>query len=178
MGVLAREEHDVADHDHRGAQRDEDLPLVQAPADGREQDDEEGADDVRRNGVELLEDDRVRRVDGLDDGRQEESEPLHGYVVKQKDGSGANRDGTGHATAELDVVHLVEDLCRADTLGLDASNGKVLLVLRQPAGGGGSVRQSEETNDGQPDGDNSLDSEDHAPAMKATEVRELEDAGS
>ncbi|KAI2283161.1 hypothetical protein LOZ03_006797 [Ophidiomyces ophidiicola] len=175
--VLRGEEHGVADHHERGGEDHEDVAAVEAPAEERDEDGEVGADDVGGYGLQLLLHDGVARVDGADDGGQEEGHALHGDVVEQEDEGGGEGDGAEEALGHLGPVELVEHLGGADAFGLDAGDGEVLLLGRQPAGGLGTVGPGDEADEREADGDDALDGEDHAPLAQAAEVGELEDAG-
>lgn len=85
LRVRGREEHYVADHHERGGGNEVDGAAVGAPAGEGDGDGEEGADDVGRDGLELLVDDCVAWVDCSHDGGREEGEALHGDVVEEED---------------------------------------------------------------------------------------------
>lgn len=144
MRVLARQEHDVTDHYERGGAHDKNLSPVDLGADERQKQGEEGADDVRGHCVQLLFDDGLFRIDGLDDRRQEEGQALNSDIVEQEDEGCGQRHRAEDAAKDLRLVNLVEDLCLSDTLGLDASNGEILLLLAEPARGLGPVGEGEE----------------------------------
>lgn len=68
MIVRARQEHDVSRHHRWSTANHENLALVELPTKQRDQNGEEGTDDIRWDGVELLRDGGGCGVDGLDDG--------------------------------------------------------------------------------------------------------------
>jgi hypothetical protein len=64
--------HDVPNHHQRRTANEQDRSSVDSPTNEWDQDSEEGADDVGRDGVELLGYDGVFGVDCADDGWGEE----------------------------------------------------------------------------------------------------------
>lgn len=175
LGVLAGQEHDITDHYEGGGTHDENLSPVDPGADERQEQREEGTDDVRGNCVQLLLDDGLFRVDGLDDRRQEEGQALDSDIVEQEDEGCGQCDGVEDAAEDLGLVNLVEDLCLPDTLGLDAGDGEVFLLLAEPAGGFGSVGEGEERNEREANCDDALYAEDHAPRVQTAKARQLQD---
>lgn len=131
--LAAREEQDVPEHREGRREGDEDGAPVEAPAAERQPDDEGGAEHVRRHRVQLLLDRRLGRVDGGHDGRREEREPLHGDVVEEEDERRRQHERVPEAEPQLVPVGLVEDAGLRHALGLDARDGEVLLLLREPA---------------------------------------------
>lgn len=177
-GVLAGEEHDVS-RDHQGrADNEEDQSLVKSPAEEREQNGEEGAHNVGRDGVQLLRHHGRMRVDSLDDCRREESQSLDGDVVQQEDKRGGQRDGAEDAAQRLGKVQLVENLSGTNTLRLDARNGQILLFLCEPTGSFRSVGHRHEGDERNADGDDAFDGKKHTPATETAKVVERKDAGS
>lgn len=166
----ARQEQDVPQHREGRRDGDEEGPPVEAPAGERQPDEEDGAQRVRRDRVELLLDRGLRRVDGGDDGRGEEGEALHGDVVEEEDERRRQHERVPEAEPQLLLVGLVEHAGLGHALGLDAGDGEVLLLLREPARRLGTVGQREERDDGESDRDDALDAEDHAPGVQAPEV--------
>ena len=176
VGVFGSDEHNVADHDERAAGNNNNLAAVEPAADGGHKQGKEGANDIGRDGQELLLDDALVRVDGGDDGGGEERETLDGDVVKEESPAREEDDGVEDAGFELLGVHLVDDLGLADTLGLDTRNGEVTLLLGEPFGGCGVVGEGKEADEGQANGNDALNTKDHSPTVKAAEVVELENA--
>lgn len=176
-GHLARQEQDVPQHREGRRGDDEGGAAVAAPAAERQADDEDGAQHVRRDREQLLLDGRLGRVDGGDDGRREEREALHRDVVEEEDEGRRQHHRVPEAQPQLAVVGLVEHAGLCHALGLDARDGEVLLLLREPARRLRAVGEREERDDGQPDGDDSFDAEDHAPRVQASKVVQCEDSG-
>lgn len=138
------QEHAVAGNNEGRADDHDDLAAVPAPAEQRQEDGEEAADDVGGHGVQLLDDGRLFGVDGADDGRGEEGEALDRDVVEHVDDRGGEGDGVEDAREELLLVHLVENLGGRDALGLDAGNGELALLGGEPSRGLGAVGEGEE----------------------------------
>lgn len=175
LRILTGEEHYITDHYKRGGSHDEDLSPVDLGADKRQEQGEEGADDIRGHCVQLLFDYGLLRIDSLHDRRQEEGQALDCDVVEKKDKGRGQGDGAEDAAEDLGLVNLVEDLCLSDTLRLDAGNGEVLFLLSKPAGCLGPVRESEERNEGEADGDDSLDAKDHSPGVQTAKAGKFQD---
>lgn len=102
---------------------------------------------------------------------------MHGDVVEEEDQGCCESHGGEDAAEELGRVNFVEDFGRGNTLGLHARDGEVPLFLGEPLGCCRAVGEREEGDDGYAAGDDALDSEDHPPGMKASEVGELQDTG-
>lgn len=177
LGVGGGKEDDEADNDEGCARHDDDLATVHLPADGGQKESEESTDDIRGHSQELGHDGGLAGVDGADDGGGEEADALDGDVVEQENERGAERHRVEDAAHELLDVHLVEDLGGADTLRLDAENGKVLLRLGEPASRLGTVSEGDVGNESKNAGDDALNGENHAPRGQAAKALELEDAG-
>lgn len=175
-GSLRGQEHGVSDNDGGGGQDDEDLSSVEVPTESREGNSKDGSDGVGRNTVKLLLDGAVLGVDGSDNGGEEESKTLDSDVVEEEDEGDLKSDGVGDTTPELDSIDTVNDFSLSKTLRLDTGDAKVLLLLSEPSSSLGSICECDESDETKTDGDNTLNSKDHSPVVKATEVRELEDS--
>ena len=173
MGVRAGEEHDVAAHHEGGADDEEDVAAVESPAEEGEEDGEKGANNIRRNGMELLRDHTIFGVDCLDDRGGEEGQTLYGDVVQEEYEGGRESDRAKDTAEDLWNVELVQDFCGTDTFGFDTSDCKVFLLLREPPRSSGTVGQGEEGDERKTAGNDALNGKDHAPMVKAAEVREL-----
>lgn len=85
LEILAGEEHYVTYHYEWSGAHYEDLSPVDLGANERQEQGEEGADDVRGYCVQLLLDNGLFGIYGLHDCRQEESQALDSDVVEQED---------------------------------------------------------------------------------------------
>lgn len=175
LGILRGEEHYVTYHNKGRGAHDEDLSPVDLGADERQEQGEEGADNVRGYCVQLLLDHGLFGIDRLHNRRQEESQALDSDVVEQEDKGRGQGDGAEDAAEDLGLVNLVEDLCLSDTLRLDTGNGEVFFLLSKPAGCLRPVREGEERNEGEADGDDSLDAKDHSPGVQTAKTGKFQD---
>lgn len=175
-GSLRGQEHSISDDDGGSGEDDEDLSPVEVPTESREGNSKDGSNGVGRDTVKLLLDGAVLGVDGSDDGREEESKTLDGDVVEEEDKGDLESDGVGDTAPELDSIDTVNDFGLGETLGLDTGDAEILLLLSEPSSSLGSVCEGNESDEAKTDGDDTLNSEDHAPVVKATEVGELEDS--
>lgn len=174
--LLGSQEHSIADNDSGRGQDDEDLSLVNPPTDSREDESKASTDSVRRNTVELLLDNAVIGVDAADNGGEEESETLDSDVVEEEDEGDLEGDRVGNTAPELDSVDTVDDFGLGETFGLDTGDAEILLLLGEPAGCLGSVGKGDESEKTEADGNDTLNSKDHSPGVKATEVVKLENS--
>lgn len=173
---LRGQEHGVSDNDGGGGKDDEDLASVEIPTESREGNSKDGSDGVGRDTVKLLLDGAVLGVDGSNDGGEEESKTLDSDVVEEEDEGDLKSDGVGDTTPELDSVDTVDDLSLSETLRLDTGNAEILLLLSEPSSSLGSISECDESDETKTNGDDTLNSKDHSPVVKATEVGELEDS--
>lgn len=177
-GVVGGEEHDVADHHERSRGDEVDGAFVGFGGEERDEDCSESADDVGWDCAELLLNDGLLGVNRLDDGRGEKGQTLHGDVVEEEDEGCGEGDGVEDAEKKFLVVDLVENHGGANTLGLDAGNGEFLFIGAEPAGGFRAVGEGDESYQGEPNGDDTFNAEDHAPGGEAAEVVEGENSRS
>jgi hypothetical protein len=175
-GSLRGQEHGVTDDNGGSGEDDEDLSPVEIPTESREGNSKDSSNGIRRNTVKLLLNGAVLGIDGSDDGREEESKTLDGDVVEEEDEGDLKSDGVGDTAPELDSIDTVNDFGLSKTLGLDTGDAKILLLLSEPSSSLGSIGEGDESEETETDGDDTLDSEDHSPVVKATEVRELENS--
>lgn len=175
FGGGAGEEHDVAGHHERCRANEEDGTFVNLGGDEGYDEGGDGSDDVWRDGAELLMHDGLARVDGFHDGGGEEGQTLNGDVVKQEDDGGGEDDGVEDATENFLVVHLVEHRGRAHTFGLDTCTGQDLLLGGQPACRLRSVSEGDVGDEGQTDGNDTFNGEDHPPAGHTAKAVQGED---
>jgi hypothetical protein len=175
-GSLGGQEHGVSDNDSGGGEDDEDLSSVEVPTESREGNGKDRSDSVGRDTVKLLLDGAVLGVDGSDDGRKEESKTLDSDVVEEEDEGDLKSDGVGDTAPELDSIDAVNDFGLSETLGLDTGDAEILLLLSEPSSSLGSIGESDESDETESDGDDTLNSKDHSPVVKATEVGKLENS--
>lgn len=126
--------------------------------------------------MQLLTDNSVVRVDGANNGRCEERKALNSNVVEQEDCSSAESHGGEDALENLLAVELVQNFGSSDSLRLDTRDCQVLFFLGKPFCGCRSVRHSDESNESQADGDDTLDGEDHSPSLEASKAVQLQDS--
>ena len=116
LRVCAGEEHDVAAHHEGCADDEEDGAAVKLPAEKGNEDRKEGADHVRRHGVELLRNDAAFGVDCLNDRGGEEGDTLDGDIVKEEYEGGRHSNGAEDTAKGLRHVELVQDFGGSNTL--------------------------------------------------------------
>jgi hypothetical protein len=125
--------------------------------------------------VELLRDDSVLGIDSADDRRGEESKTLDSDVVQKEDERSGQNDRVENAADRLLLVELINNLALPYTFRLDASDSKILFLLIEPTGCLRAVGKGEERDYGKNARNDALDSENHPPALEATERVESED---
>lgn len=138
------------------------VPLLPRPT---YQQREESADDVRRNGEQLLVNRRLVGEDASHNRRGEEGQALDGDIVQQEDGRNRQRRRRKNALLDSPRVQLVQDDRRANLLPLNSSIREILLLLRQPLGLFDSIRHQRVGGDTDDGGDDAFDEEDLLPCV-------------
>lgn len=86
-------------------------------------------------------------------------------VVEEKHESTSERGRRRDSAPDKLDASLVDELRLGDHLGSETGVSECLLLVRQPAGRVDVVGESEPADDGKTDGDDTLDEEDHLPAL-------------
>lgn len=170
--------HDVSGHHQRSTADEQNRASVNAPADERDENRKERANNVRWHGVQLLRYNRVARVNRADNCWSEEGQSLNSDVVQQEDERGSQNDGIENATERLLPVKFIKDFVLANALRLNTCNGEVLLFLAEPPSSLWSICEGEERDECENASDDALDSENHSPARQRAKGVKGEDRGS
>lgn len=118
--------------------------MIEAPTQCRYQEHKERTNDIWGYSQELLLHGCATRVDGLDDGREEERDGEHCNVIKHENAGCSDGDGVSDAALQLCAIDLVKQNGLGQTFRLDAIDSEFLLFFREPAGSFGTVGYSEE----------------------------------